>query len=340
MTIINASRGTSKKYVDTQDDLRTKAINDEVTRATGVETGLRNDLTAESNTARAAERANATAITEEQDRATAAEAAIEDQVWVPEKDDVPAHYGTVTQAVLDDAKVYTNEQITQRVTQVYSVQGSCTYTALLAKTGQEKGNVWNVTTANYGYRKGGVEVPPGTEDATWSELQVGDPSYVPPGTNWVWVEDNPETHAGHWDAMGGSIDLSTYETTAAVDTKLTEYSKTTTINGVLAQHQNLIKKTQVTLKPSAYTTEGGVAMPAFDKNGTAVPVEGILGEDSEIIIVSPEPESIQKAVDYGIYASAYAKDRITFKADEAIAANDMVTFDVTIISTATGTQIN
>ena len=41
---------------------------------------------------------------------------------------------------------------------------------------------------------------------------IGESGYTPPGTNYAWVEDNAETHAGHWDALGGEIDLSNYVT--------------------------------------------------------------------------------------------------------------------------------
>jgi hypothetical protein len=295
MTIVNASRGASKKYVDDEDAKRTAAITAETNRATGVEGALRRDVDA-----------NAAAITAEHNRATAAEGGIEDQIWIPEHDDVPAHYGTVTQAVLDDAMGYTDNQITQRVTQVYSIQGSCTYAQLASKT-RTVGNVWNVTTAN--------------------GKNIGDPDYVPPGTNYVCKGTNSVNAYDDWDAMGGSIDLSTYETTAAVNTKLTEYSKTTTINGVLAQHQNLIKKAQVTVKANDATV-----------NGKVYNVTGVTGANTEILIVSPVPASIQGAVDCGLYASASGNGTITFTSDIAPASN--VTFDVTIISTAAGVQIS
>lgn len=376
MTIVNASRGTSKKYVDkkvadevaAEANLRQNAdttlqsnidaeastrgnedsrieglittevstrgseitrveglISTETSERTSADTTLQGNIDSESLT-RASEitrveglitdeattrdsedsriegliRDNATAITAEQTRAETAEQAL--NALIGDTND----YGTVTQAVLEDAKDYTDDQITQRVTQVYSVQGSCTYAQLASKT-RTVGNVWNVTTAN--------------------GKNIGDPDYVPPGTNYVCKGTNSVNAYDDWDAMGGSIDLSAYELTSSVNTKLSEYSKTTAINSVLEKHQNLIKRAQVTVKANDATV-----------NGKVYNVTGVTGLNTEILIVSPVPASIQGAVDCGLYASASGNGTITFTSDIAPASN--VTFDVTIISTAAGTQIS
>ncbi len=40
---------------------------------------------------------------------------------------------------------------------------------------------------------------------------IGDATYVPPGTNYAWVEESGDEPA-HWDALGGQVDLSDYVT--------------------------------------------------------------------------------------------------------------------------------
>lgn len=55
--------------------------------------------------------------------------------------------------------------VDQKIAGVYKVQGSCTYTELLAKTNMANGDVWNVTTSN-GKDSGATD-------------------YIPAGTNYV-----------------------------------------------------------------------------------------------------------------------------------------------------------
>ena len=65
---------------------------------------------------------------------------------------------------------------------VYKYKGTKnTYSQL--PTGSENGDVWNVVSGN------------GT---------------TPPGTNYAWVANSAETGGGHWDPLGGSVDLSAY----------------------------------------------------------------------------------------------------------------------------------
>ena len=81
------------------------------------------------------------------------------------------------------------DEINLKISSVYRVKGSCTYEELLAKTEQTEGDVWNVTDAH---------------------------DNVPAGTNYVWAKGEGETTA-KWDALGGTIDLSPYATTAITD---------------------------------------------------------------------------------------------------------------------------
>ena len=236
---------------------------------------------------------NAAAITAEEGRAKTAEGALNALIG-----DTTLN-GTVTQAALRNAREYTDAQISQRIAGVYSVKGSLNDYSNLPATGQVPGDVWNVKNG-----KG----------------SIGDPDYIPPGTNYVWT-------GSEWDAMGGSIDLSAYELTSSVTTKLAEYSKTSAINDVLKVHQNLIKKAQVSIMANDATVGG----KTYD-------VRDVTGDENEILIVSPQPASIKGAVDCGLYASASSPGKITFTSD--IAPDSNVTFDVTIISTADGTQIN
>ena len=89
---------------------------------------------------------------------------------------------------LNNFKAVENE-INSKISSVYRVKGSCTYEELLHKSGQDEGDVWNVTDAH---------------------------DNVPAGTNYVWAKGEGETTA-KWDALGGTIDLSPYATTTITD---------------------------------------------------------------------------------------------------------------------------
>ena len=93
--------------------------------------------------------------------------------------------------------------ITTDLSTVYKYKGSKNTYAELPASNNEVGDVWNVVEA--------VGEP-------------GESGYTPAGTNYAWVEDNPDTHAGHWDALGGVVDLSAYALDSdldALDTKVT-----------------------------------------------------------------------------------------------------------------------
>lgn len=85
------------------------------------------------------------------------------------------------------------DEINLKISSVYKVKGSCTYEELLSKSEPAEGDVWNVTNAH---------------------------DNVPAGTNYVWAKGEGETTA-KWDALGGTVDLSTYATKTYVDDALT-----------------------------------------------------------------------------------------------------------------------
>ena len=79
-------------------------------------------------------------------------------------------------------KTYVDEKVSTTISSVYRVKGTQETYDELPSTGNEIGDVWNVT----------------------SSVTVDDKVY-PAGTNWVWTEDG-------WDALGGTVDLSPYAT--------------------------------------------------------------------------------------------------------------------------------
>ena len=91
------------------------------------------------------------------------------------------------------------EYINKEISIVYKFKGSVeTYEDLSSITGQVNGDVWNVKQAHG---------------------EPGDSDYTPAGTNYAWVDDSKyesET-SGHWDPLGGSVDLANYATTGSVD---------------------------------------------------------------------------------------------------------------------------
>ena len=119
--------------------------------------------------------------------------------------------GITNSTKLDSFKDVENE-INSKISSVYRVKGSCTYEELLRKSGQDEGDVWNVTDAH---------------------------ENVPAGTNYVWVKGEGETTA-KWDALGGTIDLSPYATTATtkelesrLDTAESNINTLTAATGIL-----------------------------------------------------------------------------------------------------------
>lgn len=89
----------------------------------------------------------------------------------------------------------TNTQIDDRVkaavSSVYKVKGSVQKHDALPTTGNVEGDVYNVVEAN---------------------------GNIPAGTNYVWVSEGEGT--GHWDPLGGTVDLSAYAKTTEVEAKV------------------------------------------------------------------------------------------------------------------------
>lgn len=81
--------------------------------------------------------------------------------------------------------------VDNKVSSVYRYKGSKDTVSQLPTSNNVIGDVWNVVSGS------------GT---------IGTASYVPPGTNYAWT-------GSEWDALGGTIDLSTYATKSYVDGK-------------------------------------------------------------------------------------------------------------------------
>lgn len=80
-------------------------------------------------------------------------------------------------------------------------------TALKAIQKPKNGDVYNV--------KNSITI--GDDDVTNSNFIEASKGFYPAGTNWVWVEHTNDTpHKSHWDALGGTIDLSGYATTNTI----------------------------------------------------------------------------------------------------------------------------
>lgn len=137
-------------------------------------------------------------------------------------------------AILQDAPDDLNSfkdvdtKIKASISSVYRVKGSCTYDELLAKSGQIEGDVWNVTNAH---------------------------ENVPAGTNYVWAKGEGETTA-KWDALGGTVDLSTYATKTYVNDALT--GVTGTGKDSIVTRLNTAESDITKLKESASTLNTGV----------------------------------------------------------------------------------
>ena len=84
-----------------------------------------------------------------------------------------------------------DEKVSAAVSSVYKVKGSVKAFAELPTTGNTEGDVYNVVEAN---------------------------GNTPAGTNYVWVVDGESN--GHWDPLGGTVDLSEYAKTSEVDKKI------------------------------------------------------------------------------------------------------------------------
>lgn len=94
----------------------------------------------------------------------------------------------ITADTIYAAKKYADDKIAKSIASVYKVKGTKAKFADLPAEGNVEGDVWNVTEAH---------------------------GNTPAGTNYVWVAAVGEV-AAHWDALGGTIDLSPYAKSADV----------------------------------------------------------------------------------------------------------------------------
>lgn len=88
-----------------------------------------------------------------------------------------------------DLKTYIDNELSV----VYKYKGSVADVAALGSiSDKENGDVYNVVAQNG---------------------NPGEAGYTPAGTNYAWVADESEQGGGHWDPLGGVVDLSNYATT-------------------------------------------------------------------------------------------------------------------------------
>ena len=124
--------------------------------------------------------------------------------------DVAELSGSV-ESMSGDIKTYIDNELSV----VYKYKGSVANVAELSEIDDpEVGDVYNVVAANG---------------------EPGDSGYTPAGTNYAWVGESSEgVGDGHWDALGGVVDLSNYTTTGtteAIDGRVTELESTVGANG-------------------------------------------------------------------------------------------------------------
>ncbi len=362
MTIINATRGASKQYVDSQDAKLSKAVQDEAKARQDADTILEGKYTTLNTKVDNNYSTLSTKITNLEN----VDSSIQSQIGTSsgENDNDATTLGSVSKKVIRIANQYTNE----KVSTAYKVMGTCTFEALSQKAyasapnAPERGQVYNVTDTAYyfdSYTAGGTTYPAGYayfEDSKYKyqtgantfnevpESAINIEKIVPPGTNWVWAESHREA-PGNWDAMGGTIDLSAYELTASVDSKLSNYSPTSAINAKLAQHQNLILSIPFSLEASAQNDVQTYTALSRTIDGDQVTVhqykrkvEGIKANDDRVLIVSPAPGSMNDAVNCGLIATGTEKNWIVFEADTTITSS--IGYTVTIIDLAVGIQIS
>ena len=125
----------------------------------------------------------------------------------------------------------TNTQIDDKVkaavSSVYKVKGSVQTYAALPATGNVEGDVYNVVEAH---------------------------DNIPAGTNYVWVSEGEGT--GHWDPLGGTVDLSAYAKTTEVEAKVK------VVSDALDAYKGEVSTTYATKE--AVTTLSGNAKTAIE----------------------------------------------------------------------------
>lgn len=136
-----------------------------------------------------------------------------------------------------------DEKVSAAVGSVYKVKGSVDTFEALPTTGNTEGDVYNVVAAN------------GT---------------TPAGTNYVWVADSEGT--GHWDPLGGTVDLSAYAKTSEVEQKVGEVSQD------LETFKTSVSNTYAT-KESVTTLSGNAHSAIAVVSGKVTAIETSLRDD-------------------------------------------------------------
>lgn len=131
-----------------------------------------------------------------------------------------------------------DDMIASAISSTYKVKGSVdNYSSL--PTNAEVGDVYNVVD------------------------EYGD---YPAGTNWVWVGAT-DTEEAHWDALGGTVDLSDYYTKTEVDSKITA-SKVTVDSALSSTSTNPVQNKVInTALAGKLSTTGTAARATADANG-------------------------------------------------------------------------
>lgn len=120
-------------------------------------------------------------------------------------------------------KTETDSKIATAISSTYKPAGSTTYVGLPAPSADEEGKVYNVSDAF-------------TTDEDFVE---GTGISYPAGTNVVCI-DSDDAGTYKWDVLSGFVDLSAYETTASVDSKLA--NKVDKVEGSSLVQDTLITK--------------------------------------------------------------------------------------------------
>lgn len=145
-----------------------------------------------------------------------------------------------------DSHAATKKYVDTAVSSVYKVKGTKATKADLPTTGNTTGDVWNVTAAS------------GT---------LGSSDYVPAGTNYVWT-------GSAWDALGGTVDLSTYATNTDLSAATTRIG---TLEGKLADGvvNTFAGKTGKITINTAPTSNGQITFSIDSNNQLNGSVKGI-----------------------------------------------------------------
>ena len=136
---------------------------------------------------------------------------------------------TPTDATHAANKSYVDTKVSTAISSAYKVKGCLAdKAALVAITSPSNGDVYNVS----------AQVTVAASDVGSGSGKFGAAGVYPAGTNFVWVEhtssdsktSSETSSTKHWDALGGTVDLSGYATTEAVTGQIS--TVTSSINSV------------------------------------------------------------------------------------------------------------